>query len=233
MGIFDFIKETGSKILKGNKDEKIAAAKKAADSARKAAESRTARTRVRASDLASRAAEEARKRTQEARQAALKAKELAERKAAQAAQAANLKERGEAARESFLRRRSAARKSAELEDYLEKLELGDDVDVRFEKGVAYISGRVSDRATLERVVLAVGNVEGVERVEEDLEVEIDEAKAERSVLYTVRSGDTLSGIAQRYYGEASRFNEIFEANRPMLSDPNLIYPGQVLRIPNV
>lgn len=240
MGIFDFIKETGSKILKGNREERIAAAKEAADSARKAAESRTKRTRGRASDLASRAAEEARKRSQEAREAAMKAKALAEKQAAKAAEAANLgelRERRDAMRASFLKRRSEAKKSAELEDYVQKLDLGDDIDVRFDDGTAYISGEVADQATLERVVLAIGNVAGVEKVDEDLELadggETKEETEERSVLYTVRSGDTLSAISQRYYGDAGRYNEIFEANRPMLSDPNLIYPGQVLRIPGV
>jgi len=50
-------------------------------------------------------------------------------------------------------------------------------------------------------------------------------------MYTVKSGDSLSAIAQSVYGDANRYNEIFEANKPMLKDPNMIYPGQVLRIP--
>ena len=58
-----------------------------------------------------------------------------------------------------------------------------------------------------------------------------EAPANAAKMYTVKSGDTLSAIAKNFYGDANRYNEIFEANRPMLSDPNMIYPGQVLRIP--
>ena len=50
-------------------------------------------------------------------------------------------------------------------------------------------------------------------------------------MYTVKSGDTLSKIAEDVYGSASDYMQIFEANKPMLSDPDKIYPGQVLRIP--
>lgn len=75
----------------------------------------------------------------------------------------------------------------------------------------------------EKVILAVGNVEGVAKVE-------DEA-ADGAVFHTVEKGDTLSAIAKKTLGSASRYPEIFQANRPMLKDPNKIYPGQVLRIP--
>ena len=49
--------------------------------------------------------------------------------------------------------------------------------------------------------------------------------------YVVQSGDTLSKIAQKYYGDASLYPKIFQANRDVLSDPNKISPGQKLRIP--
>lgn len=52
-----------------------------------------------------------------------------------------------------------------------------------------------------------------------------------SKTYTVQSGDTLSKIAKEFYGNASKYQQIFEANKPMLKDPDKIYPGQVLRIP--
>lgn len=53
----------------------------------------------------------------------------------------------------------------------------------------------------------------------------------QSKTYTVKSGDTLSKIAKEFYGNASKYPQIFEANKPMLKDPDKIYPGQVLRIP--
>src|SRR3954454_22148259 len=49
--------------------------------------------------------------------------------------------------------------------------------------------------------------------------------------YTVEPGDTLSAIAQQFYGDATLYPRIFEANRNQLNNPNLIFPGQVLRIP--
>ena len=49
--------------------------------------------------------------------------------------------------------------------------------------------------------------------------------------YTVAKGDTLSKIAKEFYGEANKYHQIFEANKPMLKDPDKIYPGQMLRIP--
>lgn len=49
--------------------------------------------------------------------------------------------------------------------------------------------------------------------------------------YTVQAGDSLSKIAQQFYGKAGEYNKIFEANRDKLSDPNKIQPGQVLTIP--
>ena len=75
----------------------------------------------------------------------------------------------------------------------------------------------------EKVILAVGNVEGVSAVEADVESE--------TLFHTVEKGDTLWAVAEKTLGNGSRYNEIFEANRPMLKDPDLIYPGQVLRIP--
>lgn len=91
-----------------------------------------------------------------------------------------------------------------------------------------VAGQVPDQATKEKVLLAVGNVAGVAAVEE----QVAAAKAEpEAVMYTVRKGDTLSAIAKAHYGEARKYTAIFEANRPMLKDPDRIYPGQTLRIP--
>ena len=52
-----------------------------------------------------------------------------------------------------------------------------------------------------------------------------------SQFHDVVSGDTLSAISKKYYGDANKYNTIFEANKPMLSHPDKIYPGQKLRIP--
>lgn len=74
----------------------------------------------------------------------------------------------------------------------------------------------------------MGNVQYVETVVDNIEVESAEPE---SRFYTVKSGDSLSKIAKEMYGNANDYMKIFDANKPMLSDPNKIYPGQVLRIP--
>lgn len=104
----------------------------------------------------------------------------------------------------------------------------DDLRVTATGGTVVLAGTTPSQAEKEKVVLAVGNVAGVERVDDRLRVEKPEPEA---VFYTVKSGDTLGKIAQQHYGKAGLYPVIFEANKPMLSDPDKIYPGQVLRIP--
>lgn len=103
-----------------------------------------------------------------------------------------------------------------------------DLKISYDDGVATIRGKAKDQATREKVVLAVGNTEGVAKVDDQMTVGASEAEAK---MYTVQKGDSLSKIAKHEYGDAMKYQNIFEANRPMLTDPNLIYPGQVLRIP--
>ncbi|WP_171175128.1 peptidoglycan-binding protein LysM [Ruegeria sp. HKCCD8929] len=86
-----------------------------------------------------------------------------------------------------------------------------------------VSGDV-DQETKEKIILAVGNVEGVAQVEKEL-------GGQDPVFYTVAKGDSLWKISEKTLGNGARYQEIFEANKPMLSDPDKIYPGQVLRIP--
>ncbi len=91
-----------------------------------------------------------------------------------------------------------------------------------------VAGTVADQATKEKVLLCCGNVDGVDKVDDQLAVTNPEPPA---TFHTVVRGDTLSAIAKACYGNANAYMKIFEANKPMLSDPNKIYPGQVLRIP--
>lgn len=109
--------------------------------------------------------------------------------------------------------------------------LGLDVEnlrVKFDDGVATVTGKARSQAEREKVVLAVGNTEGVAQVDDQMEVADPAAEAK---FYTVKKGDSLSKIAKELYGDAMKYPVIFEANKPMLKDPNLIYPGQTLRIP--
>ncbi len=104
------------------------------------------------------------------------------------------------------------------------------LDVAFDapSATVTVSGTVADQATKEKVLLCCGNVAGVEAVNSMLVVE---TPAPEAVFHTVVSGDNLSKIAKAQYGDANKYPLIFEANKPMLSHPDKIYPGQVLRIP--
>jgi nucleoid-associated protein YgaU len=91
-----------------------------------------------------------------------------------------------------------------------------------------VSGEAPDQATREKIVLCCGNVQGVAQVQDEMTVA---GGGDKSTYRTVKSGDTLSRIAKDAYGDANAYMKIFEANKPMLKDPDKIYPGQVLRIP--
>ena len=93
---------------------------------------------------------------------------------------------------------------------------------------ATVYGVAPDQATRERIVLCCGNVAGVSKVKDMMTVD---KSAPEGQYYTVVAGDTLSKISKQYYGDANRYAKIFEANKPMLSNPDRIYPGQKLRIP--
>lgn len=105
---------------------------------------------------------------------------------------------------------------------------GKGVKVDMKGSKAILTGEVTSQEEKEKIILAVGNTEGVGQVDDQMTV-IDPAPP--AVYYTVVRGDTLSGIAKKQYGKAGKYPVIFEANKPMLKDPDLIYPGQVLRIP--
>jgi nucleoid-associated protein YgaU len=116
-----------------------------------------------------------------------------------------------------------------LQNLVAKLGLEvENLKVEVDGDTATVSGLVDDQAEREKVVLAVGNVVGIARVDDRLEAKKKEPEAQ---MHTVVSGDTLSKIAKKYYGNAGKYPVIFEANKPMLKDPDKIYPGQVLRIP--
>lgn len=125
------------------------------------------------------------------------------------------------------------KESEEIEKLL-KADLGDKIEnlkVKFDDGVVTLSGSCDTHATKEKAVLLAGNVKGVASVnDEDL---LSPDPEEETEFYTVERGDSLSKIAKRYYGNAMKYPVIFEANREVIKDPDLIYPGQVLRIPKL
>lgn len=120
----------------------------------------------------------------------------------------------------------AARK---LEETIQDLNLkSKDLKIFIEGDLASISGVALDQSTREKIILVVGNSEGIAQVDDRMDVENVEPEA---VFHTVERGDTLSKISKEHYGDPNQYPLIFEANKPMLQDPDKIYPGQVLRIP--
>ncbi len=100
------------------------------------------------------------------------------------------------------------------------------VDVDGEKAV--LRGKAANQADREKAILAAGNTPGIAQVEDEIEVSAPEPESQ---YYRVKSGDSLSKIAKQFYGDPMKYPVLFEANQPMLKDPDKIYPGQVLRIP--
>ena len=94
--------------------------------------------------------------------------------------------------------------------------------------LAMVKGQVETQADREKIILALGNVDHVAQVDDQLSVVTPEPESQ---FYTVKSGDNLSKISKHFYGDANQYNKIFEANRPLLKNADDIFPGQVLRIP--
>jgi LysM repeat protein len=128
-----------------------------------------------------------------------------------------------------LRKKQDQARGTALAVELSRLKLGvEGLNVKVDGDTATVSGKAPDQATREKVVLAIGNTAGIARVDDRMTVSKAEPQAQ---FYTVKSGDTLSKIAKQFYGNPMKYPVIFEANKPMLTDPDKIYPGQVLRIP--
>jgi len=117
-------------------------------------------------------------------------------------------------------------------EHLKKLNIpgADKVQVTVVNGKANVTGDGLTQEEKEKIQVAVGNVAGVSEVENNISVS---DSADEATYYTVKSGDTLSAISKAVYHDANQYNKIFEANRPMLSSPDKIYPGQELRIPKL
>ncbi len=103
------------------------------------------------------------------------------------------------------------------------------LEVTYQDGVVSLSGKADSAEAMEKAVLMAGNLKGVEEVRVDgLETPAQTARVD---FHVIESGDTLSAIAKRFYGNANAYGRIFEANREVIKDPNLIFPGQKIRIP--
>ena len=108
------------------------------------------------------------------------------------------------------------------------------IQVQVDDEKVTLSGSVDTVDNKNKIIVAAGNVEGISAVDDRILVKqppVVVPPAPEKQFYTVKKGDYLSKIAKEVYGNAHMYNAIFEANKPMLKDPNLIYPGQVLVIP--
>lgn len=104
-----------------------------------------------------------------------------------------------------------------------------DLDVKYDDGVASLSGSAASAEAMEKAVLMAGNVKGV------AEVKTDQLKAPPQTaavdFYVIEKGDTLSAIAKRFYGDANAYPKLVEANKEVIKDADKIFPGQKIRIP--
>ncbi len=121
--------------------------------------------------------------------------------------------------------------AASIEETIHDLQLeAENLKVTIIGDTAKVTGKAKDQTTREKIILVTGNVEGIAQVDDQMDVDQREPESQ---FYTVVKGDNLSKIAKAHYGNAMKYPVIFEANKPMLKDPDKIYPGQVLRIPKV
>ncbi len=124
---------------------------------------------------------------------------------------------------------NADEKANNIVEYVNKFNFPvENLLVNVEGDTAVVTGTTDETDTAERVILAVGNVEGISKVDDQITVR---NPAGQTRFYTVKSGDSLSKISKEFYGDPMKYPVIFEANKPMLTHPDKIYPGQALRIP--
>ena len=109
----------------------------------------------------------------------------------------------------------------------------DNIKLKLDEGKLTIDGEVKNMEICEKIITIAGNHEGIAKVENNIKIEGLDIAEDKIKLYTVVKGDTLGGIAKKVYGDSSKYKQIFEFNQPMLKNPDLIYPGQVLRMPEL
>ena len=133
-------------------------------------------------------------------------------------------------KELFEANADAEKRAEAIKREIKRLGLPGNINVLVEGSRVRVTGDVPDEATRQKLAMIVGNVKYIEAVD-DSGLTGGQAQGQAPKVHEVQSGDTLSSIAKQHYGDANAYQRIFEANRPMLSDPDEIYPGQVIIIP--
>ncbi len=134
-------------------------------------------------------------------------------------------------KEVFKENADANERAEAIRREIKRLGLPGDITVEVEGSRVKVGGNVPDEATRQKLALIVGNVKHIESVDDSALAGGAQGQQQQLQTYEVQSGDTLSAIAKKQYGDAGAYNRIFQANQPMLKDPDEIYPGQVLIIP--
>ena len=133
-------------------------------------------------------------------------------------------------KELFEANADAERRAEAIRNEIKRLGLPGDIKVVVEGSRVNVTGNVPDEATRQKLAMIVGNVKYIEAVD-DTGLTGGQPQARQPKVHEVQSGDTLSSIAKQLFGDANAYQKIFAANQPMLKDPDEIYPGQVLIIP--
>ena len=133
-------------------------------------------------------------------------------------------------KEVFQANADANERAEAIRREIKRLGLPGDITVEVEGSRVKVGGNVPDEATRQKLTMIVGNVRHIDSVDDSGLAGAQQGQRQPRT-YEVQSGDTLSAIAKKELGDPNAYNRIFEANRPMLKDPDEIYPGQVLLIP--
>ncbi len=126
----------------------------------------------------------------------------------------------------------------EIESSFETLPV-DGLTVEVNGDTITLAGIAQDYPTREKVILIAGNIEGIAKVNADQLVTMEQISEENvreipeEIFYTIEKGDTLWGIATKFYDDGSKYTHIVDANIEVIKDADLIYPGQAIRIPEV
>ena len=107
----------------------------------------------------------------------------------------------------------------------------ENVSVTVENGVANIQGEALSAEALEKAVLMVGNIFGINSVTNNVTVNNGETLAGDDEFYVIQKGDTLWKIAEKAYGNGAKYNAIVDANKEVIKDADKIFPGQKIRLP--
>jgi len=125
----------------------------------------------------------------------------------------------------------------EIESSFEELPI-DGLVVEVEGDRVILAGVAKDFDTREKAILIAGNTKGIAHVDANQLIVQDELTQEQieipeEVFYTIEEGDTLWKIAEKFYGDGTKYRHIVDANLEVIKDENLIYAGQKIRIPEL